>query len=123
MFEISVTMDFSAAHNLRGYRGKCEEFHGHNWKVQVSLASCQLGKIGMVEDFKAIKQRLKDILALVDHKYLNSLPYFRKDNPTSENIAKFIYERMKVKRKVGRPKVLSVKVWETEQCAAMYYEE
>ena len=123
MFEISVTMDFSAAHNLRGYRGKCEEFHGHNWKVQVSLASGSLGKIGMVEDFKVIKQRLKDILALVDHKYLNSLPYFKKDNPTSENIAKFIYERMKAKSKRGRLKILSVKVWETEQCAAMYYEE
>ena len=123
MFEVCVTMNFSAAHNLKGYRGKCESLHGHNWKVEVSLGSELMDKIGMVEDFSAIKEKLKSILSLFDHKYLNVLPYFKKSNPTSENLAKLIYIKMKERLKDGRVKVFSVKVWETENSCATYYEQ
>lgn len=123
MFEVSVEMNFSSAHNLRGYKGKCEALHGHNWKVEVVLGSDTLDKIGMVEDFTAIKEKLKSILALLDHKYLNSLSYFKKINPTSENIARFIYTKMKERMRQDALKVSSVKVWETENCCAVYHEE
>lgn len=123
MFEVSVCMDFSAAHNLRGYRGKCEELHGHNWKVRVTVAGGSLDKIGMAEDFKVIKKNLKSVLFLLDHKYLNDVAPFKKINPTSENIAKFVFGRMAQKWKGAKGKVLSVRVWETENCSAEYYEE
>lgn len=122
MFEVSVVMDFSAAHNLRGYRGKCEELHGHNWRVEVSVGSDQLDKIGMVEDFKVVKEKLRGILDLFDHKYLNVLPYFKKKNPTSENIAKLIYQKLKEKIRRNDLKVLWVKVGETENSCAVYRE-
>lgn len=123
MFEISVRMDFSAAHNLRGYQGKCEALHGHNWKVEVALGSAVVDKVGMVEDFTVIREKLKDVLSLLDHKYLNSLTYFKKINPTSENIAKLIYGKMKERMKALSLKVVSVKVWETDNCCAVYSEK
>ena len=123
MFEISVVMNFSAAHNLKGYRGKCEALHGHNWKVEVLLASAGIDKIGMVEDFAVIKEKLKSILSLFDLKYLNVLSYFKKANPTSENLAKLIYAKMKERTKSGPAKVISVRVWETENSSAIYHEE
>ena len=123
MFEVSVEMNFSSAHNLRGYKGKCEALHGHNWKVEVVLGSDKLDKTGMVEDFTEIKEKLKSILALLDHKYLNSLSYFKKINPTSENIARFIYTKMKERMKQEALRVVFVKVWETENCCAIYHEE
>jgi len=122
MFEISVSLDFSAAHNLKGYHGKCEALHGHNWKVEVLLGSEALDKIGMVEDFKVVKEKLKSILSLFDHKYLNQLPYFKKINPTSENIARLIYQKMKERIGKGGLCVLSVKVWETQNSCATYSE-
>ncbi|HQP91294.1 MAG TPA: 6-carboxytetrahydropterin synthase QueD [Candidatus Omnitrophota bacterium] len=122
MFEISVSMNFSSAHNLRGYKGKCEVLHGHNWKVEVVLGSEQPDKTGMVEDFTSIKEKLKGVLSLLDHKYLNVLPYFKKINPTSENIARFIYTKMKERLKNGDVRIVSTKVWETENCCAVYHE-
>ncbi len=123
MFEVSVAMNFSAAHNLKGYKGKCEALHGHNWKVEVSLGADALDKTGMVEDFTVIKMKLKEILGLFDHKYLNQLSYFKKINPTSENIAKLIYAKMKERLKRGEVVVISVKVWETENSFATYCEQ
>jgi len=122
MFEVSVSMNFSAAHNLRGYQGKCEALHGHNWKVEVVLRADRLDKIGMVEDFTFIKGKLKEILALFDHKYLNTLSYFKKMNPTSENIAKIVYGKMKERMKGSSVLVDCVKVWETDTSVASYRE-
>jgi len=122
MFEVSVSMNFSAAHNLRGYQGKCEALHGHNWKVEVVLRADRLDKIGMVEDFAFIKGKLKEILALFDHKYLNTLSYFKKMNPTSENIAKIVYGKMKERMKGSSVFVDCVKVWETDTSVASYRE-
>ena len=122
MYEVVIISDFSAAHHLRGYKGKCEELHGHNWKVEVLLASAGTDKIGMVEDFAVIKEKLKGVLSLLDHKYLNVLSYFKKANPTSENLAKLIYANMKERTKSGPAKVISVRVWETENSSAIYHE-
>jgi len=122
MFEVTVDMDFSAAHNLRGYRGKCESLHGHNWKVRVAVESKKLDQVGMVVDFKIIKEYLRSVLDLLDHKYLNQTSYFKKINPTSENIARFIYLKMKERLKKNSLAIGSVTVWETDNSFATYRE-
>jgi 6-pyruvoyltetrahydropterin/6-carboxytetrahydropterin synthase len=117
MYSIKIEANFSAAHNLRGYKGKCEDLHGHNWKVEAAVLKDKLDKTGMVLDFKCLKTKLEKVLDSLDHKYLNDDPYFKKVNPTSENIAKYIYDRLKA----GGLKVKSITVWETENSAATYY--
>lgn len=117
MFDIEVFLNFSAAHRLRNYKGKCENIHGHNWKVGVNVSSDKLNKIGVVADFKDVKRELKGVLKRFDHKNLNSLAYFKRVNPTSENLAKFIYGELKKKMPVS-----SVSVWEAEDSKAAYSE-
>ncbi len=118
MFEISVLSNFSSAHRLRGYKGKCEALHGHNWKVEISLSSRKLGKIGMACDFTEIKQALNNILIELDHKYLNDLVYFKKTNPTSENIAKYIFDKFNARPlKIRLDKVT---VFESDSASATY---
>ena len=118
MYKIKVEASFSAAHNLRGYKGKCEDLHGHNWKIEAVVAKACLDKTGMVLDFKELKRKLGAVLEPLDHKYLNKIPYFKKVNPTSENLARFIYGRLKA----GVPSVLSITVWENDTSAATYEE-
>ena len=119
MYSIKIEAHFSSAHNLRGYKGKCEELHGHNWKVEIVVTKEKLDKIGMVMDFKYLKKELNQVLEKLDHKYLNKIPYFKRNNPTSENIARYIYE--KLQNKVSG--LNSVMVWESENCSATYYGE
>jgi len=116
MYNIKVEADFSSAHNLRGYKGKCEELHGHNWRVELVAGSKKLDRIGMVLDFKFLKSRLNSVLDKLDHKYLNNAGYFKKVNPTSENIAKYIYDSLKDKV----PGLESITVWESEESCATY---
>lgn len=117
MYEIKVTSEFSSAHRLRNYSGRCEKLHGHNWTVEVCVCSGKLNKIGIAVDFKEVKNKLKCVTEKLDHSYLNNLAYFKKANPTSENIARFIYEGLK---KEGlRP--ASVSVWEGKGSCATYY--
>ena len=118
MFEIKVRSDFSAAHNLRNYEGKCERLHGHNWIVEAVFRYEKLDKNGLAVDFKIAKAALKDTVESLDHSYLNELGPFKKTNPTSENIAKFLYGGMKKKMK----SIYSVAVWENEKSCAVYYE-
>lgn len=118
MYTIEVFLSFSSAHRLRGYKGKCENIHGHNWKVGVAVSSNTLNKIGIVTDFKDVKKQLKDILDDMDHKDLNELPYFKNVNPTSENIAKFVFSELKKNKLL----VSSVSVWETDNSRATYSE-
>ncbi len=118
MYSLKVQGAFSSAHNLRGYKGKCEDLHGHNWIVEIVIKSAQLDDIGMVLDFKYLKIKLNAILERMDHKYLNKLGYFKRINPTSENIAKYIY--MKLKSQIS---LLScVTVWENSTSSATYEE-
>lgn len=116
MYEIKIQSAFSAAHNLRNYRGKCENLHGHNWKVEAILAYKSLGKDGMAVDFKEAKKVLKEALREFDHSYLNEIEPFKKINPTSENMAKIIYDRLKEKDSHIR----SVSVWENDNSCATY---
>jgi len=116
MYNIKVEADFSSAHNLRGYKGKCEDLHGHNWKVMVEIEKETLDKIGMVMDFKFVKKELNKVLDKLDHKYLNKIPYFKKVNPTSESIAEYIFNLLKKKI----PSLKSVTVWESQNCRAAY---
>ena len=118
MYSIKVESHFSAAHNLREYKGKCEELHGHNWKVEALVTKEKLDKTGMALDFKYIKMKLSKVLERLDHKYLNNIAYFKKTNPTSENIAKFIYDEI---NREGL-KLESVTVWENASCCATYEE-
>ena len=120
MYEVAVKSHFSAAHKLRGYRGKCENLHGHNWKVEVVVASVSLNKVGLVIDFKELKEKLAALLKSLDHKYLNDLTYFKKVNPTSENLAKFIYDKLNSKVKNQSRGLISVTVGETETSYATY---
>jgi 6-pyruvoyltetrahydropterin/6-carboxytetrahydropterin synthase len=118
MFSVKVEGNFSSAHNLRGYKGKCEVLHGHNWKIELVAAKDELDKTGMVLDFKYLKMQLNKILDKLDHRYLNRISYFKKVNPTSENIARYIYESLKTKI----PVIKSVTVWENATSSATYEE-
>lgn len=116
MYSLKVQGVFSSAHKLRGYKGKCEDLHGHNWLVEIVIKSAQLDALGMVLDFKFLKKKLNACLEQMDHKYLNKLVYFKKVNPTSENIAKYIYDQLKS----TIPLLSCVTVWENSTSSANY---
>jgi 6-pyruvoyltetrahydropterin/6-carboxytetrahydropterin synthase len=118
MYSVKVELKFSSAHNLRGYKGKCESLHGHNWKVEAQVQRRALDKAGMVVDFHLLKDELTGVLAGLDHRYLNEIPPFNKTNPTSENIARYVYDRLKKKLRG----LSSVVVWENDSCCAKYGE-
>ncbi len=123
MYEVSVIADFSSAHFLRGYMGKCENLHGHNWKVEVLLKGRKLNKTGILLDFKQAREALNNILWALDHKNLNDLEFFKSRNPSSENIAFYIFRQMQAGLKDFRGvSVAKVKVWEQENSCAVYYE-
>ena len=123
MFEISKEAMFSGAHSLREYKGKCEAVHGHNWKVKVFVAAKQLDRLGMVVDFTILGRELNGLLARLDHKDINAVPPFDTLNPSSENIAKYIYDEMAVRINDDRVKVSRVMVWETDPSCAIYSED
>jgi 6-pyruvoyltetrahydropterin/6-carboxytetrahydropterin synthase len=118
MYELMIEDTFASAHQLIGYEGPCENIHGHTWKVQVFLKGDNLDKLGMLYDFKQAKSTLKDILSEFDHKNLNEMGYFRKSNPTAENIARTICDLYS--DKIGDIKVSKVTVWESETTCATY---
>jgi len=122
MYSVSITDSFSAAHNLRGYEGKCENLHGHNWKIEVVISSEKLDKLGMVIDFKVLKKILGEIFSEIDHQYLNDISYFKEVNPTSENIACFIHSGISKRLTGEQLKVEKVCVWETATSYATYRE-
>ncbi|HCW92432.1 MAG TPA: 6-carboxytetrahydropterin synthase QueD [Flexistipes sinusarabici] len=119
MYKVKVTDNFSSAHNLREYEGNCEKLHGHNWQIEVSLKGEELDELGMLVDFRELKKEVKNILNTLDHTYLNDHEYFSRVNPTSENIAHFIYKKLKSRFK---DRMDSVTVWESNDSATEYYE-
>ncbi|MCK4395509.1 6-carboxytetrahydropterin synthase QueD [candidate division WOR-3 bacterium] len=121
MFIISVKIEFSAAHRIKGYKGNCSQFHGHNYKVEVNVKADEVNKIGMCVDFRKLSKISKNVVSYLDHKNLNDVPLFKKNNPTAESIAKFIYEKIKQQLK-GALSLYSVKVWETDKYAVTYSE-
>jgi 6-pyruvoyltetrahydropterin/6-carboxytetrahydropterin synthase len=123
MYELKITSRFAAAHNLREFYGKCENLHGHNWFIEVRVRADDTDRIGLVMDFGVIKRHLHDVLELIDHTYLNELEWFKERNPSSENIARFIFDRLDPEVKAaseGRVRLHSVSAWESDNACATY---
>ncbi|MEM2126198.1 MAG: 6-carboxytetrahydropterin synthase QueD [Candidatus Methanosuratincola sp.] len=119
MYKVSVEGHFDAAHYLRDYGGKCENLHGHRFKVVVSLKATKLNEIGLAYDFVEFKRHLEQVLVNFDHRCLNDVPPFDKLNPSSENIAMTIYEQL-ASRFSGDVSLSSVQVWESPQSCVSY---
>lgn len=120
MYSVTVFTDFSAAHMLKNYKGKCESLHGHNWNVEVTAGAGKLNNAGMVMDFKDLKKEVNKFIDQLDHKFLNDLKPFKKNNPTSENIAYYIYKGLGPVCKRYKVKLIKVTVWETPASGATY---
>jgi 6-pyruvoyltetrahydropterin/6-carboxytetrahydropterin synthase len=118
-YELFITAEFSAAHNLRHYKGKCERLHGHNWRVDLRLAGRRLNKEGMLLDFVEAKRILAEVLDPFDHTYLNEVPPLDRLQPSSENLARVVAEAV-AKRLPKGVRVASVTCWESTRCAATY---
>jgi 6-pyruvoyltetrahydropterin/6-carboxytetrahydropterin synthase len=122
MFELTVETTFSAAHQLKGYKGKCEHLHGHNWKIEVHVIAERLNEIDIAMDFQDIKKITNEVIAPLDHSVLNEIFPFTEKNPSSENIAKWIYDSLIKKIDNENIRVSAVTVWESERSSATYYE-
>ncbi|OPY82304.1 MAG: 6-carboxy-5,6,7,8-tetrahydropterin synthase [Syntrophorhabdus sp. PtaU1.Bin153] len=122
MYEISIETHFSAGHHLRNYRGKCEFPHGHNWIVKVYVQCKVLDEVGIGIDFADVKTAANEIMERLDHRDLNQLPLFSQENPTSENIARYIYRALSGRLNDGTRRVSKVKVYETPGNSACYWE-
>ncbi|RLB83924.1 MAG: 6-carboxytetrahydropterin synthase QueD [Deltaproteobacteria bacterium] len=123
VFEVYVKTHFSAAHSLRGYPGDCARTHGHNWTIEVFVKCKELNEIGIGIDFRNIKKAVKNVLQDLDHFNLNDLPAFKKVNPTSENIARFLYQALRQKLNSDVVEVSKVKASETPGAGVSYWEE
>lgn len=120
MYELKIITEFSAAHNLRNFRGKCEALHGHNWKVEVVVSGEELDGSGVVLDFAEVKAATSEVMSEIDHRYLNELPFFIEHNPSSENIARYIFQRLQEKITDERVRVQRVTAWESQDACATY---
>jgi len=119
LYSLTVRSSFAAAHLLREYEGNCERLHGHNWRVEATVESEELDSRGMALDFREMKGALQDILSRLDHKYLNEITPFDARNPSSENIARYIFGEME--GKIPAPARLArVVVWESDDARAEF---
>ena len=125
MFEVTVEETFAAGHYLRNYKGKCENPHGHNYKIRVTLSGTELDKAGLLLDFKELKDVMKPAIDRLDHQMLNDIEPFIELNPSAENLAKYFYDQTSEQLAAltqGRVRVKHVTIWETDTCTATYYE-
>jgi 6-pyruvoyltetrahydropterin/6-carboxytetrahydropterin synthase len=120
MFELKVVTHFSAAHQLKMVAKKCENLHGHNWKIEVCVGGQALNDAGVLMDFGEIKTHLSEIMDRLDHKFLNELDYFHDGNPSSENIAQYIAGSLQEKIDGSTKKVSRVTVWESDTACATF---
>ncbi len=124
MYDLKILSYFSSAHALKGYNGKCENIHGHNWQVELTVKSETLDGTGLVIDFKILKKYLNEIIEMLDHKFINETEFFKHINPSAENIAKFIYDEFEKILKANKLDAISVKmvnVYETPSSMASFY--
>ncbi|MHB8157039.1 MAG: 6-carboxytetrahydropterin synthase QueD [Desulfocucumaceae bacterium] len=127
LFELTIKRRFSAAHKLVGHSGQCAALHGHTWAVEVGVSGEQLDACGMLIDFKVLKELVDGIIVELDHKYLNEIEYFSEGsgvNPTAENIACYVYGKVKAGLGKISPQlaVLGVRIWESPDASALYRE-
>ncbi|MBW1726739.1 MAG: 6-carboxytetrahydropterin synthase QueD [Deltaproteobacteria bacterium] len=121
MFELKVVAHFAAAHQLKMVSKKCENLHGHNWKIEICVAGETLNSAGVLVDFGELKQHVSEIMVRLDHKFLNELDYFNDDNPpSSENIARYIANLLQTQLNNPQIKVARVTAWESEDACATY---
>lgn len=122
MFQVSVEETFSSGHALRGYRGKCENVHGHNYRVRVTLQGPQLDNIGLLVDFTHLKKIIRGVTGTLDHQFMNDLEPFKVVNPSAENVAKYFYDQLSSQLTDLPPgaRVTDVIVWETDTSRAQY---
>ena len=119
-FEVMIERNFSSAHQLRGYKGKCENLHGHNYKIEIYARGRELDNIGLLVDFVELKESADDLVTYLDHKNLNELEPFIKENPSAENVARFILERLAAKIDDDRVQIYKVRCFETPTSVATY---
>jgi 6-pyruvoyltetrahydropterin/6-carboxytetrahydropterin synthase len=122
MFQVTVDETFSSGHALRGYKGKCENVHGHNYKVRVTLEGPQLDSTGLLYDFTHLKRVIREIVGGVDHKFLNDMAPFDVINPSAENLAKYFYDETarQVNAMPEGARITSITIWETDTTSATY---
>jgi len=120
-FEVMIERNFSSAHQLRGYRGKCENLHGHNYKIEIYARGRELNNIGLLVDFVELKEAADDLVAYLDHKNLNELePFVTEQNPSAENVARFILKRLAARIDDDRVQIYKVRCFETPTSVATY---
>jgi len=122
MYELKIVSQFAAAHQLIEFKGGCENLHGHNWKIEVYVTGMELGKDGLLIDFKLLKEATKKALDELDHKFLNELDAFRSLNPSSENIARHVFESISRQLNCQEVRVSKVTAWESDSACASYME-
>jgi 6-pyruvoyltetrahydropterin/6-carboxytetrahydropterin synthase len=125
MYEVTVEDSFAAGHYLRNYKGKCENPHGHNYKVRVTLAGAELDKAGLLLDFKDLREVMRPVIERLDHQMINDIVPFKEMNPSAENLAKYFFDQTNSRlRQVtnGRVHVKDVTVFETDSTTAKYSE-
>ena len=122
MYRLTISSSFAAAHNLVNYQGDCENLHGHNWKVEVTVTARELDKAGLGIDFKLLKKETRELLMTLDHKYLNQLSPFEDISPSSEHIARHLYAELSRCLNNDNIMVQEVTVWESDVARASYYE-
>ena len=122
MYAITVKTGFSAAHQLRLYDGKYENLHGHNWSSQVTVEADELDAMGVGIDFVKLKQMVEEIIGKLDYKNINEIPPFDKLNPSAENIARWLFLKLKEQVNSQNTRVKRVEIYEMEGCGASYFE-
>ncbi len=122
MYRLTVKTGFAAAHNLINYQGDCENLHGHNWKVEVTVTATELDQAGLAIDFKVLKRETNALLDELDHKYVNQHPYFKDISPSSENISRYLFHELSKRLNNENIKVDRIGVWESDNACAEYYE-
>lgn len=121
MYEVKVTREFSSAHFLRDYAGKCANLHGHNWKVEVGFRHPELAANGILVDFTAVWRALDELIELLDHRVINDLPPFDRESPTSENLARWFFQEVGRRLPAPAPQPHHATVWETPDASATYW--
>jgi 6-pyruvoyltetrahydropterin/6-carboxytetrahydropterin synthase len=123
VFELTIITQFAAAHYLRNYKGKCEQLHGHNWKVEVFVRADQLNSVGLGRDFGELKAVTHEVLDGLDHRYLNELAPFQVENPSSEHIARYLFHELSRRLNNDQAQVSKVAVWESDTACATFLGE